>query len=193
MASLPPITVFDIETTGLDPLRGHRIIEIAGVRVENGTILRDSPFVTFVNPEREIPAEARQINKISDEDVRGAPTIDVVLPKFLEFSAGSLLFAHNASFDYGFLDAEKQYCWGYTDLPECFCTMTLSRSLYPADFRHSLDVVVRRFNLAMPAERHRALADTLLTAEALLKMLEAGKIRSLEELKKRAGLKQVVR
>ena len=187
MPALPPLTVFDIETTGLDPLRGHRIIEIAGVRIENGIILRDTAFVTFVNPEREIPWEARQVNKIKDEEVKAAPTIDLVLPQFLEFAKGSTLVAHNAQFDMGFLEAEKQYCWGYTDLPECLCTMMLSRNLYPSDFRHSLDVLIKRFRLDMPTERHRALGDVIVTAQALLKMME--RVQSFEELKKRAGLK----
>lgn len=185
---LPPLTIFDVETTGLDPLRGHRIIEIAAVRLENGQIL-DEHFVTFVNPEREIPWDARQVNKISDDDVKSAPTIDLVLPQFLEFAKGSTLMAHNAQFDYGFLECEKQYCWGFIDLPECLCTMLLSRSLYPTDFRHSLDVVCRRFNLEMPTERHRALADAILTAQALQKMVDSGKVLSFGDLKKRAGVK----
>ncbi len=185
--SLPPITVFDVETTGLDPQRGHRIVEIAGVRMENGVILHESPFVTFVNPEREIPWDARQVNKITDEEVKSAPTIDLVLPQFLEFAKGTLLVAHNAQFDMSFLEAERQYCWGYTDLPECLCTLMLSRHLYPQAFGHSLDVVCRRFKLDMPQTRHRALADVLLTAQALQKMME--RISSFEELKKRAGVK----
>ncbi len=191
--SLPPITVFDVETTGLDPLRGHRIIEIGGVRLEGGMVREETAFSAMVNPEREIPWEARQVNKISDDDVKDAPTIDVVLPQFLEFAAGTLLFAHNAGFDTGFLEAEKQYCWGYVDLPECFCTMRLSQSLYPAEFRHSLDVLARKFGLTMPQLRHRAPADAILAAQALQKMIEAGGIRSVEELRRRAGLKTLVK
>lgn len=184
---LPPLTIFDIETTGLDPRRGHRVVEIAGVRLENGKLLEDAPFVSLVNPERDIPWEARQVNKINEDEVKNAPTIDLVLPQFLKFAEGSLLIAHNASFDYGFLEMEKQFCWGFVDLPECLCTMELSRSLYPADFRHSLDVLCQRFQLALPPGRHRALADALLTAKALQKMLE--RVSSVEELKKRAGAK----
>lgn len=193
MPALPPLTVFDIETTGLDPLRGHRIIELAGVRLENGKISEEQVFSTFVNPEREIPWDARQVNKISDEDVKNAPTIDLVLPQFLEFSKGTLLFAHNASFDMGFLEAEKQYCWGYNELPDCFCSMRLSQSLYPSEFRHSLDILCKRFNLTMPEGRHRALADAMLTAQAVLRMFDTGKVLSLDDLKKRAGLKQLVK
>ncbi len=189
---LPPFTVFDVETTGLEPRKGHRIIEIAGVRVENGSILSQGTFSSFVNPEREIPWEARQVNKISDEDVKDAPTIDVVLPQFLDFAKGSILFAHNASFDLGFLEAEKEFCWGYVELPEVLCTMRLSQGLFPTEFRHNLDVLAKKFNLPLAENRHRALDDTLLAAQALLKMLEAGKVSSMEKLRKLAAVRQLV-
>lgn len=192
MAFLPPITVFDLETTGLDPRKGHRIIEIAGVRVEDGKVQQERSFVSLVNPERPIPWEAKQVHKISDEEVAAAPRIETVLPKFLEFASGSILFAHNAQFDMGFLLREKEYCWGYIDLPECCCTMRLSQALYPREFRHSLDIVSRRFDLVMPHGRHRALADAVLTAEALLKMIDVGKITSLEELRRKAAMGQLV-
>lgn len=190
MSRLPTLTVFDIETTGLDPKRGHRIIEIAGVRVENG-IPTDQVFASLVNPERDIPFEAKQVHHIGDEDVRGAPSIDAVLPKFLEFSSGSILVAHNASFDYGFLLSEKELCWGYVDLPECLCTMRMSQSLYPKEFRHNLDMLVKRFNLEVPTVRHRALDDALATAKALERMLNERHISSLDELRKVASLGQV--
>jgi DNA polymerase III epsilon subunit family exonuclease len=145
-----------------------------------------------VNPERPIPWEAKQVHKISDEEVAGAPTIDQVLPQFLEFAHGSILVAHNAQFDMGFLEREKECCWGYVELPECLCTMRLSQTLYPQEFRHNLDVLSRRLALPMPQARHRALPDVLLTAQALLKMIEAGNIESLEDLRKRAGYRQTV-
>lgn len=192
MAKFPPLTIFDLETTGLDPRKGHRIIEIAGVRVEDGKILEENTFASFVNPERDIPFEAKQINKISETDVADAPTIDVVLPQFLSFAQGSVLLAHNATFDTSFLLVEKEYCWGYVDLPEILCTMQLSRNLFPHEFRHSLDVLARKYNLPFPAERHRALADTILAAQALQKMLEAGKVDSIEKLRKLASIRQLV-
>ena len=189
MPTLPPFTVFDVETTGLDPRRGHKIIEIAGVRVEDGKII-EPHFTSFVNPERPIPPEAAQINKIRLEDVHEAPTIDQVLPEFLSFAAGSILVAHNAEFDMGFLRVEKELCWGYVDLPECLCTMRLSQSVFPHEFRHSLDVVGLRLGLSLPTDRHRALPDVLLTAQALLKMIEKGNIASLGDLRRRASLLQ---
>jgi DNA polymerase III epsilon subunit len=192
MQNLPPITVFDVETTGLDPKKGHRVVELAGVRVENGQILADSAFSSFVNPEREIPWEVKNINHIDDAMVAGAPTIMSVLPQFLEFAQGSLLFAHNAAFDRGFLECEKEFCWGYVELPETFCTMKLSQSLFPAAFRHNLDTICERFSLQFPENRHRALPDVILTAQALLKMIEHGKIRSADELRQRSSLQPAV-
>ncbi len=185
---LPPITVFDVETTGLDPRRGHRIVEIAGVRVENGRVLEESAFTSLVNPERAIPLEASRINTIYDADVRDAPSIMTVLPEFLTFAKGSILCAHNASFDKGFLDTEKEACWGYVELPEILCSMRLSQSLFPTAFRHNLDVIGQRFNIPFDGGRHRALPDVLQTAKILIKMLDHGKIQSMDELRRRASI-----
>jgi len=188
MAPLPPLTVFDVETTGLDPTKGHRIIEIAGLRIDNGMIDETNTFVSLVNPERDIPREEKQVNKISDDDVRMAPGIEEVLPKFLDFAKGTILVAHNAAFDMGFLRCEKEMCWGYIDLPECLCTMRLSRTLYAREFGHSLDAVARRLNLTLPKARHRALPDVILTAHALLKMVELGEITNMDDLRSIASL-----
>ena len=188
MATLPPITVFDLETTGLDPRRGHKIIEIAGIRIENGMIDETKSFVSLVNPERDIPFEARQVNKITEESVRNAPGIEEVLPKFLEFARGTILVAHNANFDMGFMNVEKDLCWGYVDLPECLCTMKLSQAVYPREFGHSLDMVSKRLGLQIPKERHRALPDVILTAHALLKMIEQGGFESMDDLMAVAGI-----
>lgn len=187
MSQLPAFTVFDTETTGLDPRKGDKIIEIAGVRVEDGVIHEESAFVQLVNPERTIPWEARQVNKISDEDVVSAPTIDQVLPRFLEFAQGTILVAHNCSFDMGFLHVEKDLCWGYVEIPECICTMRLSKQLHPSEFRHNLDSVAARYKLSMPENRHRALPDVIMTAQALLRMIEDADIRTIEQLRKLAG------
>lgn len=188
MPHLPPITVFDVETTGLDPRKGHRIIEIAGVRVEGGKVLRETAFQSLVNPERDIPWETRQIHHIKNEDIIGVPTIMTVLPQFLSFAAGTMLVAHNATFDKGFLDVEKEFCWGYVELPEILCTMRLSQNLYPTAFRHNLDTLCERFQIPLPKDRHRAMPDVLLTADVLLKMLEAGRIQSVDEFRRKASL-----
>ena len=191
MSSFPTFTVFDVETTGLDPKRGDKIIEIAGIRVEGDKLLEDDAFVELVNPERSIPWEAKRINKIDDADVAGAPTIDQILPKFLDFAKDSILIAHNARFDMGFLDVEKQHCWGFVELPECLCTMKLSQSIFPTEFRHNLDVLTQRLELKAPTARHRALPDVILTAQALLKMIDMGGISSFDDLRQRASLREL--
>jgi len=181
-------TVFDLETTGLNPRDGDRIVEIAGVRVENGIINKKHVFTSLVNPEKKISREVSRINNISNEDLASAPFIAEVLPRFLDFAERSILFAHNAEFDLGFLEAEKEACWGYVEIPECLCTMKLSKKVFPAEYRHNLDIVSRRLDLSMPEARHRALPDVILTAQVLLKLIEAGNIRSLEQLREYAGL-----
>lgn len=190
MPVLPPITVFDTETTGLDPKRGHRVVEIAGVRIENG-VVTEKTFTSLVNPERDIPFETKQIHGISNEDVANAPTMMTVLPQFVEFAAGSTWLAHNAAFDKAFLESEKEFCWGYLEIPEPLCSMKLSQSLFPTAFRHSLDFLSEKFQMPQVQGRHRALPDVIRTAQILLKMIEFGKISSLGELKQKASLNAV--
>ncbi|HLC76423.1 MAG TPA: 3'-5' exonuclease [Candidatus Peribacterales bacterium] len=182
-------TVFDVETTGLSAASGDRIIEIAGVRIENGMIQEQASFVSLVNPCCDISWEAMSINHISNEAVSSAPTIENVLPRFLSFAEGSFLIAHNAQFDLSFLNAEKEMCWGYIDIPECFCTMQLSRKVFPHEFRHNLDIVAQRLGFDSTPSRHRALPDVLLTAKVFLALLEKGKLSSLDELRRKAGMK----
>ncbi len=192
MSTFPTFTVFDTETTGLDPRKGDKIIEIAGLKIVDGEIREDLSFVKLVNPERTIPWEAKQVNKISDEDVAMAPTIEQVLPEFFEFAKDSILVAHNANFDLGFLDVEKDLCWGYIEVPECLCTMRLSQTLYPSEFRHNLDAIAARMGIEMPQDRHRALPDVIMTAQALLKMIEEGNITDIEQLRRMAGKEKLV-
>lgn len=187
MPTFPAFTVFDLETTGLDPRKGDRILEIGAVRIEEKKITKKT-FHSLVNPERPIPWEAKQIHKISNDDVLLAPTIDIVLPQFLQFAQNSILVAHNAQFDMGFLAAEKECCWGYIDLPECLCTMRLSQAVFPQEFRHNLDCMAIRLGIPLPSQRHRAMSDVLVTAFALLKLIEIGNIRSVEELRKKSTI-----
>lgn len=182
-------TVFDVETTGLDARSGDRIVEIAAVRINGGKIDDVNSFFSFINPGREISWEAQRVNKITNEEIAVAPAIELILPKFLEFAENSILVAHNALFDMGFLEAEKEMCWGYIDIPECLCTMQLSRVVFPHEFRHNLDIVGKRLGMTAPESRHRALPDVLLTAQVFLSLLQKGKIASMEELRRKAGIR----
>jgi len=141
----------------------------------------------MVDPGVAISAEASRVNGIKQEDLIGAPPIEDVLPSFLEFAAGTILIAHNAGFDMSFLEAEKEMCWGYIDLPDYICTMKLSKSVFPNEYRHNLDILSERLGIQIEQMRHRALPDVLMTAQAFVKMVELGNISSIEELKRKAG------
>jgi DNA polymerase III epsilon subunit family exonuclease len=184
-------TFFDLETTGLSP-QNCKVVEIAGVRIENGVVQESQTFSQLIYPECVIPPDVQRINNISNEDVAGQPTIDEVLPGFLEFSEGSILVAHNASFDMGFLEVEKQHCWGYIDLPECLCTLRMSRALYPGFPRHTLGTLGQQFNIEVDGTLHRALPDVLLGAKVLVHMMNEHSLTSLDDIRSVAALRAKV-
>lgn len=97
-------TIFDTETTGLEPRSGDRIVEIAGIRFKGDKRL--DAFQTLVNPGRAISSAAFQVNKITADMLKDAPAIDTVMPQFLDFIKGSCLCSYNAGFDLEFLDNE---------------------------------------------------------------------------------------
>ncbi len=164
-------------------------MEIAGIRIEGGIMQEEKTFVSFVNPQRGISAAAGIVNRIPEKELMGAPPIEEVLPSFLSFAADSTLVAHNAPFDLSFLEAEKEGCWGYIELPDCLCTLQLSRKVSPNEYQHNLDVVARRLKLSLAEMRHRALPDVMLTAQAFLKLIDVGNITSMDELRQKASAK----
>lgn len=165
-----PFVVFDTETTGLNP-DGDSVIEIAGIRVHQGTIQDGDMFHSLVNPVRPIPYDVQRIHGITDEEVAGANLFELVLPQFLSFVDDAVLVAHNAEFDMGFLNKTLvDMGWGMWQQP-VVCTVLLSRALFPQERRHDLDSVARRLHLD-PVQRHRAQGDVLQTAQAFLRFLE---------------------
>lgn len=156
------LVAFDIETTGLSPV-ADRIVEIAAVKRRAGREV--AHFHTLVDPQRPIPAGAMRIHGITDEQVRGQPLIEQVLPRFLEFAAGSVALAHNAPFDLGFLWYEISKGFQAPDVP-VLDTCALARKHLRLG-SHSLDSLVRHLGLAS-AQEHRALADARHCAEVFL-------------------------
>lgn len=181
--------IFDTETTGLEVRDGHKIIEIAAIKVMNGQMVEGALFETFVNPERDIPFDAQQVNKISPDMVASAPTIRDVLPQFLEFVGDLPLVAHNAEFDVGFLEEELFLMNPFARLPMVICTKKLSRALDPREKFHNLDTLSYRFNIPLPTDRHRALADVQMLSTVFYKLLESGNIRTLPELAAKAQIR----
>ncbi len=159
-------TVVDIETTGATP--GFcKITEIGAVRVEGGREV--AQFSALVNPGMRIPAMITGITGIDDETVAGAPPIEVVLPKFVDFSAHSVLVAHNAPFDLGFLDYELGRLRGQTFPRPALDTLRMARKLCPQQ-KCSLSALAYRFDTRVKPV-HRALHDAQATGELLLLFL----------------------
>lgn len=159
-------TVVDLETTGSTP--GYaKITEIGAVRVQDGRPV--ATFSELVNPRMRIPPFVTGITGISQDMVAGAPPIEEVLPRFVAFSEGSVLVAHNARFDLAFLDYELGILQRRTFPRPALDTMRLARRLMPQS-RASLAHLAQRFDTAVKPT-HRALSDAQATAEILLILL----------------------
>lgn len=144
----------DLETTGATAT-ADRITEVGIVEVNEEGEVRE--WSSLVNPETSIPPFIQGLTGITDEMVAGAPTFAQLADEVLSRLHGRLFIAHNARFDYGFLKNEFKRL-GLTFKAPVLCTVKLSRRLYPQYSKHSLDALIERYQLAMPA-RHRALAD----------------------------------
>jgi DNA polymerase III epsilon subunit family exonuclease len=161
---------FDTETTGLHPIV-HRLVEIGAVRFRLdgcGT----ATFQQLIDPHIPIPPEVQRVHGITDAMVRGQPTVEQMMPHFIDFLGprDTILLAHNAPFDLGFL-AMALIRLGIACPPhDVFDTLAMARQLYHTWPSHSLAHVAMRLNVASRAE-HRALSDALLVKEVFLAML----------------------
>jgi len=162
-------TVFDLETTGLNPAAGDEIIQIGAVRVVNGRILTQESFDQLVDPKRSIPALGIQIHGITPEHVRGQPTVDEVLPAFHAYARDSVLVAHNAAFDMRCLTLKENELGLKFDQP-VLDTLLLALLAQPHQASHSLDALAERFGLVIEG-RHSGLGDARVTAELLIRLV----------------------
>jgi len=172
--------VFDIETTGFSSTNNH-IIEIGAVKVVNGEITER--FSEFVNPREPIPFEIEKLTGIHDEMVIHAPGIEEILPKFLEFSKGAVMVAHNAGFDMSFIYANARLL----SIPlkkTVVDTVGLARVLLPGLNKYKLDVVAKALNISLE-NHHRAVDDAEATAgifKAFIAMLKEQEICTLDQV-----------
>lgn len=172
MFGLDEYVVFDLETTGLSAWGGDEMIEIGAMKIYGDEIDEKNVFHTLVNPKRLIPPDASRINGITNEMVQGMPTVDEVLPKFLDFCGNAWLVAQNAKFDMGFITKYLVHFKMKREL-EVYDTMIFSRRAFPGESRHNLDVICQRLGICYEKEgRHRSMEDVRLTGLAFLKLKE---------------------
>ena len=171
------IVVFDIETTGFSPVT-NEIIEIGAVKICNGEIT--DRFSVFVKPSKSIPKRIAELTGINNELVEDAEAINVILPRFLEFVEGSILVAHNSSFDISFIKEaakrlDRQFDYKSID------TWTLSRLLFHELSSYSLDNVAKACSVSLE-NHHRAVDDAEATAEIYMKMVQMLKADGIDTI-----------
>ncbi len=175
-------TVFDTETTGLEPSGGDEIISIGAVRIVNRQLLLNETFEQLIDPQRELSRESIAIHGIQPEMLQGCPKIDEILPRFSQYVEDTVLVAHNAAFDMRFLQIKEESS-GVRFTNPVLDTLLLSAVLHPNQDHHSLDAIAKRLDLQVKG-RHTALGDAIVTGEiflGLLKLLEEKDIRTLKD------------
>ncbi len=170
--------LFDTETTGLEPHLGHRIIEVAALELVND-VPSGRHFHALVNPGRDIPEEATRIHGYSMSHLAGKPDFASVAPALLEFLGEGSLIAHNAPFDFAFLDCElERLNFARLDPSRMIDTLALAKARFPG-LPNSLDALCRRFTIDLSARsKHNALLDCSLLARVYIE-LTGGRQRGL--------------
>jgi len=162
-------TVFDTETTGLNPSEGDEILQIGATRIVGGKLRRQECFEQLVDPQRNIPPAGIPIHGIEPQMVQGQPTIDTVLPAFHAFAQDTVLVAHNAAFDMRFLQL-KEARTGLRFEQPVLDTLLLSAVAQPTQESHGLEAIAARLGVTVMG-RHTALGDAMVTAEVFLKLI----------------------
>lgn len=177
--------VLDLETTGLS-FRTEKITEIGIMKIKNGEVLDE--FSCFVNPEKPIPPKVVEVTNITDDMVKDAETIDKVFPKLLEFVGDSVLVAHNADFDIGFLKYNAKEL-GFSLENTYIDTLRLAKDLFPNYKKYKLGFIAEQLNIKVEVA-HRALDDVDTTVKVfniMLDMLKEKGVKKLEDIDRLVG------
>jgi DNA polymerase-3 subunit epsilon len=173
-------TVFDTETTGLDPAAGDEIISVGAVRIVNGRLLQGETFEALVDPQRSLSESSVAVHGITPDLLHGHPTIEHVLPRFRRFVEDTVLVGHNAAFDMRFLQLKEAQTGIRFDQP-LLDTLLLSAIVHPAQDSHSLEETAVRLGVPVIG-RHTALGDALVTANVFLRLLPLLATRGIQTL-----------
>ncbi|TXK89452.1 PHP domain-containing protein, partial [Parageobacillus sp. SY1] len=177
--------VFDVETTGLSAVY-NTIIELAAVKVKDGEII--DRFTSFANPHHPLSITTIELTGITDDMLKDAPDVEEVLRQFYDWMGDSILVAHNASFDIGFLNV------GFTKLGlgkvtnPVIDTLELARFLYPELKNHRLNTLCKKFDIEL-TQHHRAIYDAEATGYLLMRLLKDAQERGIlyhDELNERS-------
>jgi DNA polymerase III subunit epsilon len=164
--------VLDTETTGLDPAAGDRVLEVAAIEIVN-LVPTGRTFHTLIDPERDVPPESTRIHGFTAEMLRGKPKFAQALPGLLDFLGESPIVAHNAPFDFGFLDAEFRRC-GLPPLDRAarmVDSLEIAKKRFPG-LPNNLDALCRRFGIDNSMRTsHNALLDVQLLAQVYLELM----------------------
>lgn len=163
--------VLDTETTGMDPDKGDRIVEIGCVELHNH-MPTGRTFHKYINPERDVPAEATAVHGITNEFLKDKPVMAEIVTEFVEFVKGARLVIHNAEFDMKFINWEIRKL-GFPSMPmrDVTDTLAIARQRFPGS-PANLDALCRRFEIDNSNRTlHGALLDAQLLAEVYLELM----------------------
>lgn len=177
---LAEFVIFDVETTGLSPVDGDRIVEIAAVKIRGPQIV--DRFYSLVNPQRSIPSQASQVNNITDEMVATAPLAADVLPQMIHFIGGACVTGHNVRFDLNFLCYELALIGRrLNDQTPAVDTLKMARELLPYLSNHKLAYLARSLGVVVD-QTHRAMADVEITVAVFLRLMEMAGDKNLQKV-----------
>lgn len=165
--------IFDVETTGLRAKDGDRVCEIAAVEMVD-YVPTGVEFHEYVNPMMPMPAKAQEIHGLSDEFLKDKPLFDSIADAWVNFIGDARLVAHNAMFDFGFVNAELERCARPTmSFERMIDTVAIARRKFPGS-DNSLDALCNRFGIDLSARtKHNALLDTQLLADVYVELIGA--------------------
>ena len=177
---LTEFVIFDVETTGLSPIDGDRIVEIAAVKVKGIQVV--DKFYSLVNPQRSMPSHATQVNNITEEMLLNAPVAAEILPQMIHFIGGACVAGHNVRFDLNFLCYELALIGRrLNDQTPAVDTLKMARDLLPYLSNHKLSYLARSLGVVVD-QTHRAMADVELTVAVFLRLMDMAGDKNLQKV-----------